>query len=130
MSKKSGAAASSKLGVSNAPPKVTADGLVCFLGGEFDDRNRSAFLPFLGRKKLARVLDPERDPRKMYDLPDIPSSPSSGLATVARTPHTRRGRSSTSPSGDGSPVSDDVRDAHERHVARVRSERRLIQDIR
>ena len=68
MSKKPGAAAPLKFGVSNAPPKVTADGLVCFLGGEFDDWNRSAFLPFLRRKKLARVLDPDRNPRKMYVL--------------------------------------------------------------
>ena len=57
MSKKPGAAASLKFGVSNAPPKVTADGLVCFQGGEFDDWFKSSFMPFLKRKKLAGVLD-------------------------------------------------------------------------
>ena len=66
MSKRLSTGAQSKSVPSNAQPKVTADGLVCFLGGEFDDWNRTVFLPFLRRKKLARVLDPERDPRKMY----------------------------------------------------------------
>ena len=110
MSKKSSTGAQVKSGSSNVLPKTTADGLVCFLGGEFDDWNRSVFLPFLRRKKLARVLDPARDPRKVYDMPELPGSPSILPPTIARTPHTRRGRSaSTSPLSEASDVSEDVR---------------------
>ena len=130
---KFGASVPTKPEAASAASKETKDGLKLFVGGEFDDWLRTVFTPFLQRRKLARVLDPERDPRKLYDMPDLPESHSppptvsSGRAT--RTPRTSVGRSQ-SPSGasDESPKSQRALQEHQRFVAQIQGERRVIQE--
>ena len=86
---------------------------------------QSSFKMFLRREGIARVLDPAKDPRKLYVLPELPQSIPETPATVsARTPVGRATRSGA----EEITSSPKTQFAHERFQQSVRTERRVVQE--
>ena len=80
--------------------KLTAAGCPLFLGTVFKDYLETEFKMFLRREGIARVLDPAKDPRKLYVLPELPQSiPEAPAAVSARTPVGRATRSGAEEQG-------------------------------
>ena len=96
-----------------------------FTGSVFKDYLDTDFKMFLRREGIARVLDPAKDPRKLYTMPELPvggqeATPATVRATPARRP---RGVVQRSP-----PMSPKSVFAQERFEQSVRTERRVIQE--
>ena len=108
--------------------KVTSGGCPLFTGKVFKDYLDGEFRMFLRRLGIARVLDPSKNPRELYELPpDVPPLVEQAPATaVLPTPRTTRRGSVSSPSSTSSPVSEKDRLAHQRLVQSVRAERMKI----
>ena len=105
--------------------KLTAAGCPLFLGTVFKDYLETEFKMFLRREGIARVLDPAKDPRKLYVLPELPQSIPEAPATVsARTPVGRATRSGA----EEITSSPKTQFAHERFQQSVRTERRVVQE--
>ena len=105
--------------------KVTSGGCPLFTGKVFKDYLDGEFRMFLRRLGIARVLDPSKNPRELYELPPAvaPLEEQAPATAVQPTPRTTRRGSAPSPSSTSSPVSDKDRLAHQRLVQSVRAER-------
>ena len=110
--------------------KTTSAGCPLFTGTVFKDYLDGEFRMFLRRQGIARVLDPSKDPRLLYEMPSplAPFAEEAPRTAPLPTPRTRRRGSATSPESSPPPVTDKERLSYERLVQSVRTERMRIQE--